>query len=240
MIDVHSHIIFGVDDGPSIVDESLRMIEKAIKAGIKVVIATPHFQKDLFETERIIENYHKLYYRIANFDLTLLLGYEVFMNPIIPDLLAGSTDLTMNGSRYILIELPFDVMPAYTYETVFKLQLSNMVPIIAHPERIRYFVKNFYAFLNLVERGCLIQIDAASVIGVYGRQVKEFAKRLIKMNMVHFVASDAHYAEDYEKWYSNAYLKISQWKSEEYADELFSKNAKVMLNDLKGKVFEFT
>lgn len=238
MIDVHSHIIFGVDDGPSTMEESLRMVYEAERAGIKVVIATPHYQKDIFENEKVMENYQRLLNRIIDYDVTLLLGYEVFLNPFIPGIMQNKHDLSLNGSDYLLFELPFDSIPMYSYDTIYKLQLKNIIPILAHPERNRNFVSNFNELLNFIERGCLVQLDAASIIGVYGGKAKEFAKKLIKLNMAHFVASDAHCAKDYMHWYCKAYGKVVRWAGEEYADKLFSGNAKVILENRKESVYK--
>jgi protein-tyrosine phosphatase len=127
------------------------------------------------------------------------------------------------------MEFPFDAIPIYSQDTVYRLQVRNMKTIIAHPERNRNFVRDINKFMSYVEIGCLVQIDAASIIGVYGREVKEFSKKLIKLNAAHFVASDAHCPKDYSNWYRQAYEKVRKWAGQEYTDELFCSNARSIL-----------
>jgi protein-tyrosine phosphatase len=238
MIDIHSHIIFGVDDGPSTIEESLKMVSEASNAGIKTIIATPHFQKEVFENDKIVENYNRLVKCASDFDISILLGYEVFINPSLARMVADKKPLTLNNSGYLLLELPFDSIPIYIYEIIFQLQLLEVTVVIAHPERNRNFLKNFDSLLGLVERGCLLQLDAASIIGVYGRHVKDFTKKLIKLKLVHFIASDAHSAKDYGNWYLKAYKKVNKWVGEEYTEKLFEKNAVAIVRNIKESVYE--
>ncbi|MCX7920944.1 MAG: phosphoesterase [Clostridia bacterium] len=238
MIDIHSHLIYGVDDGPSTIDESLRMVEAAAKQDVKVIIATPHFQENIFENDKLVDNFYELVYKTSDYGVDLKMGYEVFINPFIPDILKGKKSLTLNESRYMLLEMPFDDIPIYSYETIYKLQLERIIPIIAHPERNRTFLKNFDTFTSFIERGCLVQLDAASIVGVYGKSVKNFAKKLIKSNMAQFVASDAHFARDYTNWYKKAYQKVRKWAGEEYADKLFYRNSKFILDNIEESIFE--
>lgn len=236
MIDVHSHIIFGVDDGSSSIEESVRMLEEANKAGIKVIIATPHFQTDIFEAQTLAENYQKLCDKATEYNLTVLMGCEVFLNPFIPEFIQNKKVLTLNASNYLLLEFPFDSIPHYSFEVIYKLQLQGIIPIIAHPERNRCFVRDFDTFMEFVERGCLVQVDAASMLDVYGRKVKRFTRELIKNKLVDFIASDAHYARDYKKWYLKAYKRAKQWGGEAYADRMFYTNAGVILDKAQNDI----
>ena len=230
MIDIHSHLIFGVDDGPPTIKESIRMVLEAEKLGIKTIIATPHYSKGLYQSENVLENYQELAARVRDFDIEVLLGYEVYFDSIIPDVLNGKDRYTLNKSRYLLFEMPFDIMPANISEIILKLHMENFIPILAHPERNRFFIGNFQLFIDFIESGCLIQLDAASILGVYGILAKMFVKNLIRMNLVHFVASDAHNALDYINWYLPAYEKVKRWGGKEYADMLFYKNQKMLLD----------
>jgi len=238
MIDIHSHIVFGVDDGPSTMEESIKMVSEAEKAGIKVIIATPHFQEHLFDDKRVMENFMELKQKAADYQVTLKIGSEIFINPFISNLIYTGRSMTLDNSKYVLIEMPFGSIPVYCYETIFKLKLNNIHPIIAHPERNRIFLKDFELFMEFLGRGCMIQVDAASIIGVYGNDVKNFTKRLIKLNMAHFVASDAHCANDYTNWYIKAYKKIENWAGEEYADTLFNSNARNILDEKMEDFYE--
>lgn len=231
MIDIHSHLIYSVDDGSQSIKESIRMVLEAEKVGVKAIVATPHFRESIYPAERIVENFNGLKARVEGCGVDLYLGCEVFITPFLPELLKHKSFLALAGSRYVLFELPADSVPVYSNEVIYKLNILDSMPILAHPERNRHFVKNFDSFLNLVERGCLIQIDAASIVGVYGIEAKNFAKKLIKLKMADFVASDAHCSEDYITRYTEAYERVCKWADQEYADIVFNKNpAKILSN----------
>ncbi|MGI6776589.1 MAG: tyrosine-protein phosphatase [Acetivibrionales bacterium] len=224
MVDIHSHIIFGVDDGPPSLKESIRMVLEAERLGIKKIIATPHFHWDVFNAERARENFKELKERTSDCGIEIFMGYEVFINPALSSFANKKNPVTLADSRYMLFELPLDAVPVYSYEAIYKLHLESIVPVLAHPERNRSFVKSFNSFLGFLEKGCLVQLDAASIVGVYGMDVKRLAKKMIKMNMVHFIASDAHCWEDFTSWYLQAYRKVYKWAGEEYADRVFNIN----------------
>ncbi|GAE87213.1 CpsB/CapC family capsule biosynthesis tyrosine phosphatase [Acetivibrio straminisolvens] len=135
---------------------------------------------------------------------------------------------TLNNSKYLLFELPFDIMPVNINETVLKLHSEGIVPIIAHPERNMYFVKNMQKFIELIETGCLVQLDAASIVGIHGSNVKKFTKKLIDLKLVQFVASDAHKPEDYEI-YKESYDIVKSWAGKEYSDKIFTYNQEVII-----------
>lgn len=238
MIDVHCHIIHGVDDGPSTIGQSLRMVEEAEKLGIRVIIATPHYHENVFEVERVAGNYQELLLRAQDYEVAIKMGYEVFVNPFNPVITRNSKQFTLNRTGRMLFEFPFNAKPAYCFEAINRLQLENIVPVIAHPERNRNFLNNIGGLVSFIKAGCLIQIDAASIAGIYGIRVKEFTKRLIKMNFVDMVASNAHYANDYTNWYMEAYKNVIQWAGQYYAHQLFYKNAKNMLDGVEEKVYK--
>lgn len=238
MIDVHSHVVFGVDDGPSTMEESLRMISEAEELGVKVIIATPHYQEKLFDTDRVISNYQELVYRAGCYDVSIRLGREVLLSHSMISDIKNMKSLTLDNSKYLLFEFPFNAVPIYAQEAVYRLQLENITPVIAHPERCKNFLYNMETFKGFIKAGCLVQLDAASVIGIYGRAVREFAKRLIKMDMVDFVASDAHNTEAYSDWFRKAYMTVIQWAGKETADRMFFTNAEAIVNCKERKKVE--
>lgn len=230
MIDMHSHIIYGVDDGPSTIEQSAAMVCSAEMAGIDTIVATPHYHDPLFETDRLSDNYQELLYRIRGCNITLKLGYEVFVNPSMQGIDRKNIGLTLDNSRYLLFELPFNISPRDGFDVLHCLRLKDIIPILAHPERNRNFLRDFSGLAAYVNAGCMIQLDAASIIGIYGRDVREFAKKLVKSDKVDFVASNAHCAEDYAAWYAKAFGIIAGWKGKEYAMGLFHRNALSILN----------
>lgn len=231
MIDIHSHIIYDVDDGPSTIRDSICMVLDAGKLGINTIVATPHYNKALYDDYYVSHNFKELTSRVKDCNIDLYCGYEVFLTKDTAYDISENSDLTLNKSRYLLFELPFDNIPEYTRSVLRTLNFNNFTPILAHPERYRKFIKNFSEFISIVELGCLIQIDAASIIGVYGNEVKKFAKKLLKLDMVHCVASDAHCSSDYLNWYIPAYEQVKAWAGREKADELFNLNPKLIIEN---------
>jgi protein-tyrosine phosphatase len=231
MIDIHSHIVFGVDDGSPNIKESIRMVLEAEKLGVKDIIATPHFNNLLFDTDKIVENFSILSSRIADCDIKLHIGYEVFLNPFMIEKVKELKTKTLNNSSYILFELPFDHIPVYSNKLLYEFHIEKIIPILAHPERNRAFVRNFNSFINFLENGCLVQIDAGSIVGAYGKEAKLFAKKAIKLNLAQFVASDAHCTEDYNDWYLSAYNQVKGWAGEEYTNQIFNENAKKIISN---------
>ncbi len=229
MIDIHTHVIYGVDDGSPSIKESMKMVLEAENQGIKALIATPHFHNNAYQKEKVAENFMELVQRVEGCGVSLHLGYEVMVNRELSKLVRNNKMLSLNGSKYLLIELPFDIIPPYSYYTIYNLHLENIVPIIAHPERNRQCVNNFNTFMELVEKGCLLQLDAASIIGVYGTNVKKFTKKLIQLNLAHFVASDAHSSDDYTNWYLQAKKQVLKWAGKEYTEKLFNQSPKIIL-----------
>ncbi len=230
MFDIHCHIIFGVDDGSLSVKDSIKMILEADKIGVTTIIATPHFHKGIYNSDKVAEHYYNIKSRIENFGIDFFLGHEVFLCSALPDIITDKYKYTLNNSKYLLFELPFNILPIGLNRIILKLQSENIKPIIAHPERNRYFISNTKAFWDLVESGCLVQVDAASIIGVYGTKVKRFSRRLIELNLVDFIASDAHRPKDYSEWHIKAYYKVKNWVGKEYCDKLFSHNQKILLD----------
>ncbi|MDD4413228.1 MAG: phosphoesterase [Oscillospiraceae bacterium] len=224
LIDIHTHIVFNVDDGPSSIEESLRMVSEAKKIGVQSITATPHFNEELYNIYDKDNNFEELKNRVKENDIKLFPGYEVFLTEHTPDDVKHKSDLTLNHSRYILFELPFDHVPEHVRKVISRLNYKRYTPILAHPERYRYFVNDFNLFISVIGFGCLVQADAASIIGIYGNDVKRFTNKLIKMDLVHCVASNAHCADDYIKWYVPAYKQVEKWTNQKTAGRLFYDN----------------
>lgn len=229
MIDIHSHLIYGVDDGPSSIGESLRMVLEAERLGVETIIATPHRKGSLYDAVKTAENFRELVYRTRDCGVALYLGNEVLINTLLTDRTEDRNALTLNKSRYLLFELPFDTVPVFCAEILNRLHLEKIIPVIAHPERNKRFIRSFDEFIAFIEGGCLIQVDSASIVGVHGPDVKKFARKLIKLNMAHFVASDAHCAADYTEWLPAAYRLVKKWAGEEYTNKVFFENPKAIV-----------
>ena len=194
--DLHAHILPGVDDGARIPDETVDMARVAAEDGTKVILATPH-RKDVTESSsvgHIRKLTGEMNTRIAaeGIDLTLQLGMENHLDLELPQDYSNGRALAMNGSRYILVEMPFFGRPNYVESVLFDLQVRGLIPVLAHPDRIEAFQKEPDFLVDLVERGMLTQITAGSIVGHFGGRVKRFTETLLRRGLCHILASDTH------------------------------------------------
>ena len=196
MYDLHAHILPGVDDGASTPEETLEMSKVAAETGTKVILATPH-RKDVTE-ESSVEYIRRL---IADMnaqntehgvDISLVLGMENHLDEALPSEIEAGRALPMNGSRYILIEMPFFGRPDFIEKTLSDVQGMGLTPVLAHPERIEVFQQDVGLLASFVERGMLSQITSGSIVGTWGDEVKRFTHELLEMGLAHVMASDTH------------------------------------------------
>jgi protein-tyrosine phosphatase len=196
MIDIHCHILPGLDDGAGDLAETLEMCRIALEAGITGIFATPHLFNGMFNTDR--DSIETVYNEVAKalddagIPLNLYLGSDVHLVPDIVDRLKRQEGLTLNQGRYFLLEPPARVLPPKLSDTVFDLCSGGFVPIITHPERNEGFLQNEGRLLELLSQGALCQITAMSVTGEFGKACERFCRSLIEARAVHFIASDAH------------------------------------------------
>ncbi|RFU67116.1 tyrosine protein phosphatase [Peribacillus saganii] len=196
MIDIHNHIIPGLDDGASDITESIAMAKHAVSEGIHTIIATPHHKNGRYENDKqtILQQCDLLNKTFAeeSISLTILPGQEIRLNgDVLSDYEKGEI-LTLNQTQYIFIELPSNHVPRYTEKMLFDMQMNGLSPIIVHPERNQEIIENPDILYNFVKNGTLSQITASSITGHFGKKIKKFTSQLIDANLTHFVASDAH------------------------------------------------
>lgn len=196
MLDIHSHILPGVDDGSEGMEESINMAKMYIENGIDRVIATPHFIEENNSTmackNRVILESLNKNLQEEEIDLKVYLGNEVYVSPEMFAHLEEGKVATLNGSRYVLMETAMFDLPVYMENIVYELCLKGYIPIIAHPERNAKIQQNPNILYKLIMGGALAQINLPSLEGRYGGKAKETAKILLTHNMVHFVGTDAH------------------------------------------------
>lgn len=193
MIDLHCHILPGLDDGPKTLDEALLLGERLIAQGVTTVVATPHrlhLQFPECPMEKVTALRETLQQRLDG-RLRLCAGAEVRLVPELKELL-HRRDLFLNGSRYLLLEFPHDVVPHGIEHLVFNLTSRGVIPIIAHPERNRAFIEQPERLAELIRLGCYAQCDAPSLVGDYGRRIKKTVLAWIGQGLVQIIASDAH------------------------------------------------
>lgn len=236
MIDIHSHSLPGVDDGAQTMEESMDMIRAAKDQGFKSIILTPHyilnsnFESGIKENKDILKTLKKTV-KDAGIDLILFLGNEVCFQVDILDFVEKDCFLTMNDSRYLLIETRSQLTDLYNFEAfLFKLQLKGYIPIIAHPERYDFVQKDPNILGNLVAHGSLAQMNMLSLTGFYGTSAQSAAKILLTHNMVHFLASDAHNPKSYEKFAKGREIAV-ELIGEEKVMKMLEENPRRVLVD---------
>ncbi|WP_053074985.1 tyrosine-protein phosphatase [Ornithinibacillus californiensis] len=240
IVDIHNHILPGVDDGPKDWDEMILLANQAVEVGITDVIATPHHKhqhgEHYYENDPIIiqslVNQANLILKENQIPLTIHPGIEFHIHPdILEDMKSMETFLPLNHTRFLLMEPPSKYFPENTEEVFLRLQEKGYTPILAHPERNRILRREPEKIFNLVKRGALIQVTAASIIGT-GKRLKNFSHHLLEHNLVHLIASDAHHHLRRRFELNNAYQYLEENYSRDYS-EYFISNAELVL---KGEV----
>jgi protein-tyrosine phosphatase len=199
MIDIHTHILPGLDDGAHSWEEAMAMAQGAAKDGIAAVVATPHIYEDSGITpEEIREKARKLQDMLDSQEINLHVfpGAEVHLAVDLPDRIRdGRLQTLANAGRYLLVEFPFGLLPVYTDEVLFELQASGVIPIIAHPERNESVQKDPNLLHGMIRKGMLAQLTGGSLRGNFGSKVEYTAKLLLKHSLVQILASDGHRAD---------------------------------------------
>ena len=198
MIDFHNHVIPKLDDGSKSLEMTIKMLKEAERQGITDVVNTVHYQHPKMQNKNTSYNFirtelDKLNIEIAkhNIDINIHLGSEVFFNFNLTKILDNPIT-TIGNSKYMLIEFQRLSFPKGYEEEIFKLQLQGITPIIAHPERYRPIQKDLNILKQWIERGYLIQIDCASILGKFGKDTQICSINMVKNELCHLVGSDAH------------------------------------------------
>lgn len=196
MIDMHSHILPGIDDGSNSIEESIEMLREAKNAGFDSVISTSHYIEEYYtfnENQRrdLLKDIQNNLAR-DNIDLKLYLGSEIYLSENILNLLKEFEASTINGTSYVLFELPLQVKPMNLYEVIYDMLRNKLVPILAHPERYKFVQESPELVLDLMDKGVLMQSNFASIIGRYGKRAQITVEKLLRNNAVHFLGTDTH------------------------------------------------
>lgn len=199
MIDIHCHILPGLDDGPPTLEKSLEMCRIAAADGIDAIVATPHMLNGMYDVtaEQVLAGVRALNDSLADEGLALriLPGADVHVDKNLPSYLAEKKVLTLaDRGKHLMVELPQDVLPAEIADLLFQIQLKGVTPIVSHPERNVEVQRDSEVLRGLVERGALIQITAGSLTGAFGSRAEECGLGLLRRGMAHLVATDAHNA----------------------------------------------
>ncbi|MDR3586000.1 MAG: histidinol-phosphatase [Desulfosporosinus sp.] len=234
MIDIHSHILPGVDDGSKSMAETIEIVRQLQEAGFKTIIATPHVLegKDYLRSAdiRAITDQVRFQVAAAEIQVKILPGAE---NYIFPDMAKWARDgklMTLgDAGKYLLVELPLLEIPHYTDQVFFELQVLGLTPVLAHPERYKGLVEEPERVLDWAKKGILLQLDLRSLSGKYGPQAKGLAKRLLGSDLIHFMGSDAHRVSQREGAYGEELRSVQGIVGEKKFGEMTLLNPQRML-----------
>lgn len=234
MIDIHNHVLIGVDDGPKTEADAVSLLEQAIEQGITDVIATPHhYSGDWRTPSHVVDEKLRELKSIAekyNLNINIHRGQEIRVNGDIIKELKSGDNISLNDSQYILIEFPFGDLPLYSEKLFFDLQIQGYIPLIAHPERCMPLLRNPSKLYEIVQKGAISQLTASSITGGHGESVKNKSLKFIENNLAHVIASDAHNANFRPFELKEAYEIVAKELGEEYVERL-QKNAESILNN---------
>lgn len=238
MIDLHHHILFGIDDGSKDENMSLKMLQIAVEEGITDIIATPHYIQGYNQYEEysdIIVKVEKLneLAKENNLDIRIYPGNEVYMDYGMEDWVKEQKVVSLNYSNYLLVETNMSGIPDYIDTVLYQLQLKDIQMILAHPERYRNVQKKPNILVPLIEKGMFVQMNTGSIMGLFGEEVRNTAKTLIKHNMVHFISTDAHSDKRRAPKTKEAYLQVCEWVGEAVAKRLFEENPRRVLENFQ-------
>lgn len=240
MIDIHSHIVFDVDDGPSTIEESLALIGESYRQGVRTIVSTSHRRRELFKTseEKIYENFKQVKEAAeAKFDdLTILYGGELYYNNALLDKLEQHKVPRMADTQFALIEFSMTTPWKEIHEAVNKVLMLGVTPIIAHIERYNALENKEDRVRKLINMGCYTQINSAHVLKprLFGDKYRVFKKRaryFLEKNLVHIVASDMHNLGPRPPYMDQAREIIEELYGSSRAYNLFEGNAKTLLEN---------
>lgn len=239
MIDLHCHILYGLDDGPKTIEESVELAKAAADQGIHTIVATPHHQNGRYinEKETILRGVAELndMLRDKGINVTILPGQEIRLyGEVLEDYDAGRIATINETNKYILIEFPTNHVPRYTESLFYDLQLRGFIPVIAHPERNMEIIERPAILYDLINKGALAQLTAASITGDFGKKIKKFSMQLIEHNLVHMVVSDAHNTINRMFKLREAYAEIQSL----YGDEMLYQFQDTAYDIIGGKVID--
>ncbi|MCI7678052.1 MAG: tyrosine protein phosphatase [Streptococcus orisratti] len=240
MIDIHSHIVFDVDDGPDTLEESLALIKESYSQGVRTIVSTSHRRKGMFETpeEKIFTNFSVVKEEVEKIydDLTLCFGGELYYSNDIPEKLSKNQVPRMNGTRFALVEFSMTTPWKEIHTGLSQVLMQGVTPIVAHIERYNALEFNKERVKELIDMGCYTQINSSHVLKpkLFGDKYKVFKKRaryFLEEDLVHCVASDMHNTGERKPYMKEAYQIIFKDFGKKRAHDLFKDNPQTLLEN---------
>lgn len=234
MIDIHTHILPGIDDGSANLNQSMDMAKIAYEVGFTDIITTSHYMENIYEADtkdrRYLINNLSDELNKEGINLKLYNGAEIYFTEEFPDMIARGLIPTLAGSKYVLFELPLTDKVVYLDSLLFKLKKMGLVPIIAHPERYQIVKENIDITEEWIDNGALLQCNYGSILGIYGKHAKKTLLTLLKKDRVTFLGTDAHSTHLYANM--DKILKLYKKKiGNKKLEELTEINPKKIINN---------
>jgi len=234
MIDLHCHLLPGVDDGSKSMNISLKLANDAVRDGIGYALLTPHHMNGVYLNHKkaVIQQTQEFQVELDRHKIPLKVfpGQEVRING---DLLTAldQDDILFadEGGQYLMLEFPDDDVPVYTTKMIYELMQRGIIPVIVHPERNTKIMKQPDVLYKLLSKGCLSQITAGSYVGTFGQKVQKFSKRLIQSGQAYVFSSDAHNLPNRSYEMAKAFKKLGREFGADYVGQ-FEENAKSIIN----------
>ena len=218
-IDIHSHLLPGIDDGAQTIDDTLFLVDSLKNIGISNFITTPHIfsgfwdnTKDKIQALEVETN--------SNNNTSFKAAAEYLMDDHFVSLFQKGEILTLKDN-YVLVEMSYLNPPIQLFDIIFDLQVAGYKPVLAHPERYTFYHNSFDQYLKLKNAGCLFQINLPSTVGYYGKEVAQAAEKLLKKGLIDFVGTDVHHKKHIESFDKKILLKDLQPLKEAFANNQF-------------------
>lgn len=233
MIDVHCHILPGVDDGAANPAVARALLQKEYQDGVRAIIATPHYRRRMFEPPmgRVAAAYQMLRDQAARMGIQLFLGCEYHVNMEITENIYAGNRPTLAGSRYVLSEFSSASTESFIKERCYHMLSRGLVPVIAHVERYPALTGDLDLIEELQEMGCMMQVNAGSFLGEDGFKVKRFCKKALSYGLVDLVGSDCHDLKHRIPRLGECAVWLEKKAGPAYAEKLLCGNAMKILQN---------